>query len=101
MESSTKGQIETESTNPSTSISNDVSFKSRTSSTASTNSSQTITVLKQEQQQEQKTNEQKNIDTKPVIRQPYNTIFKESELQVKIADLGNACWNVIYLHIFF
>jgi hypothetical protein len=81
---------------PSTSKSNDVSFKSRTSSTASTNSSQTITILQQQQQKSnESTNEKQNIETKPVIRQPYNTIFKESELQVKIADLGNACWSVI------
>lgn len=25
---------------------------------------------------------------------PHKDIFKESDLQVKIADLGNACWTV-------
>jgi hypothetical protein len=98
--SSQKSQIETDPTTiPSTSKSNDVSFKSRSSSTSSTNSSQTITILQQQQQQQQPTNEtaneQQNIEVKPVVKQPHNTIFKESELQVKIADLGNACWNVI------
>ena len=34
-----------------------------------------------------------NTNEKPVL-DPFKDIMKESELLVKIADLGNACWTV-------
>lgn len=40
-----------------------------------------------------KTSASQQSQSQQSARQPYMHIFKESELQVKIADLGNACWR--------
>jgi len=41
------------------------------------------------------TNSQLNENSEKKISQPHKEVLKESEFQVKIADLGNACWTVI------
>lgn len=101
-------KIEKES--PSTSKIIDTLTKSSNSSISSNNSSQTITVMQPQQQSQRKQVEvvdSSKADSKRSLPQnknntstnsssnkhPFNTIFKESELQVKIADLGNACWS--------
>ncbi len=84
-------------------------MKSRSSSVDSNNSSQTITVLKQQKNQTdeslQKSEQSVEVKAPNVtnnqIRHPFNTVLKESELQVKIADLGNACWSVSFIVLTF
>ena len=49
---------------------------------------------------EQTSNAIPTISTEP-INLAFKDIFKEPELQVKIADLGNACWTVILFPIEF
>jgi len=41
------------------------------------------------------TNSQLNENSEKKTSQPHKEVLKESEFQVKIADLGNACWTVI------
>jgi hypothetical protein len=59
------------------------------SNNSSENNSET-----QKQKQEQTLSEVNSILKKERPPLPYKDIFKESDLQVKIADLGNACWTV-------
>ncbi len=35
--------------------------------------------------------------TSILLKNPVNDILTESEFQVKIADLGNACWTVSFI----
>lgn len=37
--------------------------------------------------------------TRKFVYEAYKDVLTESELQVKIADLGNACWTVIRLNL--
>ena len=80
------------------------SAKSRSSSTNSLNSngSSNPSLLRQTSE----SNKPENLLNKPTISQlneisikktlqPHKDVLKESDIQVKIADLGNACWMVI------
>lgn len=80
------------------------SAKSRSSSTNSLNRNSSSNPLLLRQASE--SNKPENLLNKPSISQlnensikktfqPHKDVLKESDIQVKIADLGNACWMVI------
>jgi hypothetical protein len=80
------------------------SAKSRSSSTNSLNSNgssnplllrQTSESNKPENLFKKASNSQLNEISIKKTFQPHKDVLKESDIQVKIADLGNACWVVI------
>lgn len=87
-------------------VSSPKSNKSRSSSTNSLNSnSSSNTLLNQQNSELESSKKIENIINKPsnsqlnesLIKkslQPHKEVLKESDIQVKIADLGNACWMV-------
>ena len=77
--------------------SNDDSFKEQTNRDSScdsvkSNSNSTIKSI-QSNASPSKSNKFSPKATE-IIKHAYKNIMSESELQVKIADLGNACWTV-------
>jgi len=43
-----------------------------------------------------KPEERKSVEKEPPGKSPFKDVLTEKELQVKIADLGNACWTVSF-----